>query len=93
MFKCFLFWKYEWDNANNNLKIVLSQTTFDDPYASLTQLPLLQEPKKLYKYIRLQQKVKPTVGPLISNGQLSQTDQEAAEILQRFFKSVYMCEE
>ena len=52
-----------------------------------------REPKKLYKYVRLQQKVKPTVGPLMSNGQLSQSDQEAAEILQRFFKSVYVREE
>ena len=52
-----------------------------------------REPKKLYKYIRSQQKVKPTVGPLISNGHHTQTDQEAAETLQKFFKSVYVHEE
>ena len=41
MFKCFLFWKYERDHANY-LKIVLSQTIFDDPYVGLTQLPLIR---------------------------------------------------
>ena len=36
----FLFWKYDRDHANY-LKIVLSQTNFDDPYVGLTQLPLI----------------------------------------------------
>ena len=41
MFKCFLFWKYERDHANY-LKIIISQTTYDDPYVGLTQSRVLR---------------------------------------------------
>ena len=41
MFKRSLFWKY-WRDHTNYFKIVLSQTTFDDSYDGLTQLPLLR---------------------------------------------------
>ena len=41
MFKYFLFWKHERDHANY-LKIVLSETIFDDPYVGLTQLLLIR---------------------------------------------------
>ena len=41
MFKCFLFRKYEGDNASY-LKIVLCQAILDDPYIGLTPWPLLR---------------------------------------------------
>ena len=51
---------------------------------------LKQAPKKLYAYIRAQQKVKAAVGPLMTvNNQLTETEEETAEVLQSFFKSVF----
>ena len=49
-----------------------------------------QAPKKLYGYIRAQQKVRAAVGPLRdASGSMTETDQEVAEVLQSFFKSVF----
>ena len=51
---------------------------------------LKQAPKKLYSYIRSQQKVRAAVGPLKDDrGKFTETDQEVAEALQGFFKSVF----
>ena len=53
-----------------------------------------QEPKMLFKYIRSQQKVKPSVRPLEKGtGELAQTGQENAEILNEFFQSVFIDED
>ena len=51
------------------------------------------DPKRLYRYIRKQQKVKATIGTLeMGNGELTDSDQEAAEVLQDFFQSVFVSE-
>ena len=51
------------------------------------------DPKRLFRYIRKQQKVKATVGKLeMGNGGLTDTDQEAANVLQDFFQSVFVIE-
>ena len=53
-----------------------------------------QEPKRLFKYIRSQQKVKPVVGPLENEaGDLTQDEQDTAEILNKYFQSVFIEEE
>ena len=52
------------------------------------------EPKRLFSYVRLQQKVKPSIGSLEEeSGKLTETDKEAAEVLQSFFKSVFVKED
>lgn len=51
---------------------------------------LKQAPKRLHGYIRAQQRVKASVGPIKdTNGRLTESNQEAAEVLQSFFKSVF----
>ena len=53
-----------------------------------------KEPKNLYKYIRSQQQVKAVIGPLDNgNGQLTEDDHQAAEVLHRFFQSVFVRED
>ena len=52
------------------------------------------EAQKLYKYVRSQLKVKARVGPLeTQTGELTQNDEEVAEELSRFFKSVFVDED
>ena len=52
-----------------------------------------QEPKRLFKYVRSQQKIKPGIGPLEKDtGEQSQDNQEAAEILNEYFQSVFINE-
>ena len=52
-----------------------------------------QDPKKIHRYIRSQLKVKPTVGDLeTSSGELTERDEEAAEVLSDWFKSVFVQE-
>ena len=48
------------------------------------------EPKQLFKYIRMQQKVRPTISQLTCGGRLTETDNETAETLQNFFKTVFV---
>ena len=48
------------------------------------------EPKKLFKYIRSQQKVQPVISQLACGGRLAEADEEKAEILQDFFTSVFV---
>ena len=52
------------------------------------------EPKKLHSYIRSQQRVRATVGPLeTEDGSLTESDTETAEVLQKFFLGVFVNEE
>lgn len=51
-----------------------------------------KEPKTLYKYIRSQQRVKDGIPPLVSEHGFTETDQEASEVLQKFFQSVFVQE-
>ena len=54
---------------------------------------LKQEPKKLFKYVRSQLKVKAVVNSLVNEaGQLTETNQEAAEVLKNFFETVFVDE-
>ena len=49
-----------------------------------------QKPKAFYSYVRSKQKVKAGISQLEKeNGDLTETDEEAAEILSEFFQSVY----
>ena len=49
------------------------------------------EPQNLYRYIRSRLKVKTMVGPLKNaSGQLTESDGETAEVLNSFFKSVFV---
>ena len=49
------------------------------------------DPKALHKYIRMQQRVKPKVQFLEDGaGSLAETDQETADVFNRFFKSVFL---
>ena len=48
------------------------------------------EPKRLFKYIRSQQKVRPAISQLACGGRLAESDEEKAEILQEFFTSVFV---
>ena len=58
-------------------------------YESKIVASMKEDPKKLHAYIRSQQRVKATVGPLEKeDGSLTQTDHEVAESLQRFFLQV-----
>ena len=51
------------------------------------------EPKKLFRYIRSQQKIRPTVGTIeLSTGKYTESDKEAADALQDFFLSVFVNE-
>jgi len=50
-----------------------------------------QEPKRLFKYIRSQQKIKPAVRSLENEaGELTQNEQDTADILNKFFQSVFV---
>ena len=49
-----------------------------------------QEPKKLHQYIRDQQKVRPVIHSLEGSNGRTETDRETAEVLQTFFKSVFV---
>ena len=51
------------------------------------------DPKKLYKYIRRQQKVKAMVGNLeVDDGVVTNSDKETADAFQEFFQSVFVKE-
>ena len=52
-----------------------------------------KEPKKLFQYVRSQQKAKVTVGPLSAGGRMTKDDQETAEVLHSFFQSVFVEED
>ena len=53
-----------------------------------------QDPSSISRYIRSQQKLKPKVGPLTTeNGTLTQSDMEAAKVLNKFFQSVFVEED
>ena len=53
-----------------------------------------KEPKKLFKYIRSQQTLRPRIGPLEKeSGELAQSDTDAAELLNNFFQSVFIDDE
>ena len=53
-----------------------------------------KEPKRLYKYIRSKQKVKDIVGPLEKDdGTLTETELETAEVLHKFFQSIFIADE
>lgn len=54
---------------------------------------LKKEPKKLYQYIRSQQRAKVTVGPLLTGGRMTINDEETAEVLHSFFQSVFVQED
>ena len=52
------------------------------------------DPRKLYRYIRSQQRVKARVSPLMtSSGKLTSNDSEVAEELNTFFKSMFVLED
>ena len=51
------------------------------------------QPKKLYRYIRSQQKAKVVVGPLLHAGKMTKDDHETAEVLHTFFQSVFVQED
>ena len=51
-----------------------------------------RDPKRLYRYIRTQQKVKDVIPPLMKAGGFTETEGEAAEELQKFFRSVFVDE-
>ena len=52
-----------------------------------------KQPKRLFQYIRSQQKSKATISSLESEGRLTESDTETAEALQKFFMSVFVKEE
>ena len=55
---------------------------------------LKEEPKKLYRYVRSQRQVKAAVGSLENEeGNLTETSEETAEVLQIFFQAVFVKEE
>ena len=49
-------------------------------------------PSRLHKYIQSQQKVKPKINSLRDGNIVTETDEEAAEVLQKYFKSVFVTE-
>jgi len=57
--------------------------------------PLIQlQPKKFFGDMRSLQTVKPKVSRLVNkNGELSEMDQEAAEVLCEFFQGVFVAED
>ena len=62
-------------------------------YESTIVQDIKQEPKRLYKYIRNQQRLKPGIGPLEKEtGELAENDEETAELLNEFFQSVFIDE-
>ena len=52
-----------------------------------------KEPKKLFQYVRSQQKTKAVVGPLLDAEKLTENDHQAAEVLHTFFQSVFVHED
>ena len=48
------------------------------------------ESKRLFKYIRSQQKVTPAISQLACGARLAESDEEKAEILQKYFTSVFV---
>ena len=62
-------------------------------YENSLALGAKKDPKKLFKYIRRQQKVKGKVGSLMKeDGTMTETDQESADVLHSFFLSVFVQE-
>ena len=51
-----------------------------------------EDHKSLYKHIRSQQRIKPAIQALKSENGLTETESEAAEVLQKYFKSVFVVE-
>ena len=49
-----------------------------------------KQPKKLFQYVRRQQKAKPMISSLESEGRNTETDTESAEALQKYFMSVFV---
>ena len=81
---------YAQQRNSTTLKILKARNEYE---ASLVKVAK-SEPRKLHRYIRSQLTVKPRVGPLENQfGQLTETDQETAEELNRFFKSVFVDED
>ena len=63
-------------------------------YEAVLTDQIKSNPQKLYRYIRSRLKVKTMVGPLeTSSGQVTQSDKEAAEVLNSFFESVFVKED
>ena len=81
---------YAQQRNSTTLKIRKARNEYE---ASLVKVAK-SEPRKLYRYIRSQLTVKPRVGPLENQfGQLTETDEETAEELNRFFKSIFVDED
>ena len=82
--------KYAFERNKTTEMIRKARSAYEDKLAKSSKT----EPKKLYRYIRKQMKVKAVVGPLEKgNGQLAENDRENAEVLNNFFKSVFVKEE
>ena len=78
--------KYTSQRSKTTLKIRKARQEFEN----LVTDSLKQAPKKLYEYIRSQQKVHAVVGPLKnSRGRLTENDEDTADVLQAFFQSVF----
>ena len=61
-------------------------------YETLIVSSIKQEPKKLFKYIRSQQRVKPAIHSIENGTGLTTNERETAETLQYFFTSVFVVE-
>ena len=80
--------KYKRQRNKTTHTIRLARRKFEDKLIN----DMKSEPKKLFQYVRSQQKVKPTISSLEYGDRLTETDSETAEELQRFFQSVFVKE-
>ena len=80
------YMKYKQQRNRTTSKIRKARKSYEDSIADNVK----KAPKKLYSYIRAQQKVKARVGPLKhAGGKVTETDEEVAEVLKSFFESVF----
>ena len=76
----------------NKAKQVIRKAKMEHESSIISDLK--SNPKRLHKYIRQKQKVKHTIGPLKRpDGSITMTNEESAEALACFFKSVFIQED
>ena len=96
-FKQYLRTKSENDYRNyqmqrNKAKQVIQKAKMEHESSIISHLK--SNPKRLHKYISQKQKVKHTIGPLKKpDGSITTTNEESAETLACFFKSVFIHED